>query len=270
MATARVFAFSDYRDYVRSQVETASESWGLITQLAKAAGCQRSYFSRVLSGQVHLTPDHAYALCAHWKLPPDETEGFLCLLEASRASSPQFKNHLKSKFLKLKRTNENLSNRLAKPKLEPGERENTYYSSWQWAALHIASSIPALQTAGALAQHLQIPLPVVRATLNRLEAYGLVKQETPGRWVHHSSELHVSSSSALVTQHHSNWRHRALLDSQLGRKDSIHYTMVQSMSLSAYESIRQKLLEFIDESVQIGGPSDSEELVCLTCDFYRT
>ncbi len=264
-----LFIFDDYKDYLRHRVENEPENWGLITRLAKAAGCQRSYLSRVMKGSVQLTPDQAFGLCAHWKLPPIEEEGFFCLVEISRSASPRFQAHLRAKFLALKRKHEDLGMRLAKSSLEPGEKEANYYSSWHWAALHIACSIEKLQTAQALAQSLQIPLSLVKKTLSRLESYGLVKQETPGRWVYRTSELHVPATSPLVTQHHSNWRQRALIDTQLRHEDSIHYTMVQSMNSVAFEAIRQKLLQFIDESTRIGGPSEPNELTCLTCDFFR-
>lgn len=51
--------------------------------------------------------------------------------------------------------------------------------------------------------------------------------------------------------------------------DEIPYTMVQSMTVPAAEKIKQRLLEFIDESRKITGPSKEEELICITCDLFR-
>lgn len=268
MKAVSVFSFRDYKEYLKNRIRHEPESWGLITRLAKAAGCQRTYLSRALNGPTHLTPDQVFGLSAYWQLSPDETEGLFALLEIGRTASASYRAHLESKFAGLKRRSESLSRRMKKARLPGEEHESTYYSSWHWCAVHILVSIPEFQTPGVIARKLGISEELVLTTLQKLEAFGLVKKLANGKWVYGSAELYLPGHSPLIAQHHANWRARAVLDSQLKRPETVHYTMVQSMSVAVREQLRLKMLEFIAESAKIAGPSDPEVSVCIACDFF--
>ena len=60
----RIFEFNSYKSYLSHYIETSGRR-GLISELAKAAGCTHSYLSQVLNGKPELTPDHAWALADH-------------------------------------------------------------------------------------------------------------------------------------------------------------------------------------------------------------
>ena len=263
-----VFDYSDYKDLIRGKIASTQESWGLISKMAKAAGCQRSYLSKVLSGSIHLTPDHAYGLCDFWGFTQTQSDYFLLLLEKDRAASKKYRTHIEHRIAVIKRENENLAKRLQRPRVEAGEKELTYYSAWHWTALHILSSIPAFQTIKAMSSRLQLPEELVRHSLEKMQEHGLVRQEK-GHWKFSSTEFHIPRESLLVGLHHNNWRQRAVLNAQQLDHESVHYTVVQSMSRQTFEKIRQNMLQFIDEAAKIAGPSKEEELVCLTCDVFK-
>ncbi len=263
-----LFSHRDYKRAIHDWLDRAPESWGLITRLAEAAGCQRSFLSRVLNGPIHLTPDHGYGICALWELSESETEYFMAMLEHARSGSAGHRAHLESKLDRLRREHERLQNLVDRPTVSAGERESLYYSAWHWSAIHILVSIPGHQTVAAIARRLQLPEPLVEATLARLESFGFVCREA-GRWRYAPSEIHVPSDSPWVSAHHANWRQRAVLDAQSNSPQSVHFTVVQSMSAKSLDRIRKMLLEFIEQSAREAGPSKEEELVCLTCDLFR-
>jgi hypothetical protein len=72
-----------------------------------------------------------------------------------------------------------------------------------------------------------------------------------------------------VVTHHQNWRQQAIVHAQIFPDDGIHYTNVTSVSRSALEKLKGLVLKFIDESNQIAGPSDPEELITLTLDLFK-
>lgn len=264
-----VYGFSDYKDFLRAKISKSSTSWGLVTKLASAAQCQRSYLSRVLGADIHLTPDHAYGLCKYWELNPKETEYFITLLEKERASTIEYRRHLEGKIKDLRREQENLANRVNRPRADDqNTTDMSYYTAWFWSAIHILVSIPQYQTVEAISARLHLSPEIVRSVLLSLERLHYVSQRN-NRWWFNASEIHLPWNSPLVSLHHGNWRQRAVINSQDPTTDGLHYTVVQSISKKAFAEIKQKMLEFIDELTKIAGPSKEEELIALTCDFFR-
>jgi uncharacterized protein (TIGR02147 family) len=266
--TMKTFRSTDYKVLLRERIEHSGER-GVITKLAEAAGCQRSYLSQVLNTHVHLTPDQALGVAEFFGFNEDETTYFLALVDHARASSPALRARLKRICDSLRKKHEDLESRLETPVIQASEQDLVYYSTWVPAAVHIAVSIPDLQTPAALAHHLQLPEALIEATLHTLEQMQLVKRKGT-RWVYAGAERHLSKRSALVPLHHSNWRQRAIVSSQAQVTDAYHYTGISSVSRQDYQEIKDRLLEVTEKiRIQISS-SREEELVCLNIDFFRS
>ena len=261
-----VFESSDYKAYLNKLVE--SSSWGAVSRLADAAGCQRSYFSKVLNGPIHLTTDHASGLCDYLEFSEKESDYFIALLELGRAATPAYRKRIQKKLKTLKDEHENLTSRLERAPVKMGEKEMLYYSAWYFSAIHILVSIPEYQSTDAICKRLQLNSSIVLAALELLSSFGFVKQNGK-MWTYAGSELHVPNNSPLVQLHHNNWRQRAITDAQSNKAGVVHFTAVQSVSKEVAEVIKSSALEFIETSIRLAGPSSSEEMVCLTLDFFR-
>jgi hypothetical protein len=72
-----------------------------------------------------------------------------------------------------------------------------------------------------------------------------------------------------VAFHHGNWRTRAILDAQKRNPESVHYTVVQSLDQKAFEEIRQKIIQLIEDANRIARPAKEERLICFTTDFFE-
>jgi Domain of unknown function (DUF4423) len=264
---ASVFEFRDYRKYLAARADAAEER-GVISRLAEAAQCQPSHMSRVLSLQLHLTPDQAFRVAEFWRLDEDERTYFLKLVEYDRSGDHRYRAHLAQELADLKTRQEDLAARLDRPKIGSAEQEMKYYSSWHWSAVHVITSIPRFQTPAAIATRLGLPEPVVLQTLKTLETFGLVTHARD-RWIFVPAHHHLPKTSPLNAGQHANWRSRAVLDSQNPASDGVHYTVVQSVSKADFEKIKQLVLDTIDQYARVAGPSKEEELVTLAVDFFR-
>ncbi|MFL5814717.1 MAG: TIGR02147 family protein [Bdellovibrionia bacterium] len=269
MDAPSIFSYQDYRDFLQALISSQSESWGLITKMAKAAQCQRPYLSKVLKGEAQLTPSQAFGLAKFWKLNGSETEYFLGLLEAERAGSGDYREYIQRKNSALRKSQEDLSKRVNRKSAPIAQDEVTYYSAWHWSAIHILVSIPEFQTVDAIARKLSLSTSIVESTLKRLEEYGFVKKES-SRWKYDASERHISKNSPLSALHHANWRNRAVLDAQDPAQDSVHFTVVQTLSRADYQHLKQMLLDFIERTSRVAGPSNPEEMMCLSCDLFKS
>ena len=246
----------------------SAEQWGAISKMAAAAGCQRSHLSRVISGKVHLTPEQADGLAEYWRLNEAEGEYFLYLLEFARAGTKGLRQRIQRKIQRLKKEQEDLSERLRQPSLGVEEREIVYYSAWHWSAIHIIVSIPEYQTVTSISRRLTMPETLVRYCLEQLERFGLVRREGE-RWKFSSHTIHLPRRSPLIGTHHNNWRARASLKSHDPGSDGVHYTVVQSVSQRDYLKIKELLLAVIDDYSKIAAPSKEEELISFSCDVFR-
>ncbi len=263
-----VYGFDDYREYMKAQIAASDSEWGLISRMAEAAHFQRSQLSRVLSGHLQLTMDQAFGLSEFWKLEESEHAFFLKLVEFARAGQKRYRDRLAADLKRMLKEHENIAARLKQPPIQIGEVESFYYSSWYWTALHILVSIPEFHTPKQIAERLSLPIRKVNDCLERLHKFDLIKFSS-GRWSFNAQTTHLPKSSPFISIHHSNWRQRAVVDSQSQDSDGIHYTMVQSLSESDVQKIKQLLLHTIDGYNRLAGPSKEEELVCFTCDFFR-
>lgn len=77
------------------------------------------------------------------------------------------------------------------------------------------------------------------------------------------------TSLPWIATHHSNWRMQALNDLPQRKAESIHYSVVQSLSEEDAETLRFWVVEWVEEFKRKAGPSNPEELVCLNVDFFR-
>jgi uncharacterized protein (TIGR02147 family) len=262
-----LFSFHDYKDYIRQKIQESEAQWGLISRLATAAGCQRSYLSRVLSSEIHLTSDHLFRLARFWRLADDETDFFLLLLDREKAASPELRENLEGKIRARRREFEDLQKRVNRPRVAYGDKDLRYYAAWYVSAMHILVSIPRFQTADAIARALQLDARTVQDTLRFLETNGFVARDG-ARWAYRAGEQHVPRDSPLVSMHHNNWRARAVLDAQRTAGDGLHFTAVQSIDRRAWELLREKILAHIEEFSRIAAPAKEERLVCFSCDFF--
>lgn len=259
------FEFTDYKAYLRAR---ANAEWGAISKLADAAGCQRSYLSRVLGSEVHLTMDQAFGISEYLKLSENECSYFLGLVEMARAGTPGYRRRLEANLKRLRHEYNDLQKRVARPAAAQSAKEFTYYSTWIYSAVHIIASIPEYQTSATIAKRLQLPVEMVERTLNELQEWGLTKFQDR-RWRFGDQEIHVTKASPLSVLHHTNWRQRAVLDAQIGAADSIHFSVVQSVDRAAWKHIRAQLLLFIEDAARVARPSQEEILICLATDLFE-
>ena len=103
-----------------------------------------------------------------------EKQYFCLLVELARCGTPKLRNYINQKLKQLKEENENLSHRTGKKKIEPGIREQLYYSNWIYSAVHILTLIPDYQNIEAISQHLGVNQNKINEVLCDLERHQFV------------------------------------------------------------------------------------------------
>ena len=257
-----ILDFDDYKLYLRHVVNNKKR--GIISRLAEAAGCQRSYLSQALSTHVHLTSDHLYGIGLFLQLNNDEIDLLLLLLEKEKASSQPYQLKVKEKIEKVKTRALRLSKKVGTKQSQ--KISNKYYSVWYYAALHVATSMEKLKSDIDFSHYLNLPQGLIQSCLRELEQWGLVKYKGDS-WVYvGESSVHLPDSSFLNRINHINWRNW-LLSQPLRPTENVHYTSVFTTSKEDVMNLRRELLSFISKQRQKIAKSGSEELISFCCDY---
>lgn len=258
-----IYGFDDYKEYLNSLVE--SQPRGTISRMAAAAGCQRSYFSQVLTSHVNLTSDQVYNLSMALQLCHLEQEYFLLLLEKAKAATFSYKTRVVDKINEIKAVVSRLSDQIG-DEIQQEVINQKYYSTWYYSAIHIATSIDVLKTEKDFANFFGLPPNVVQEALNDLRIWNLIKLEK-GSWNYNQAyQLHLKDNSLLNQMNHTNWR-SCLLSKPIIPEKNINYTSVFTVSKKDAHQLKLKLLDFIKEQRSEISASSSEELMVFNCDF---
>lgn len=264
---AEIYQFNDFRRFVLSQVTRHSGVRGYQGKLAHAARCQPSYFSRMINGKATLNGDQAMGLALFWQLDEKETDYLLLLLELEHTQFGPMKSRIRAKLERIRAPAPDLADRFNTAGLPDSHAAETYYSAWQWMAIHLITGISRYRTSQAIAGRLNLPAEHVESVLGKLAEMKLMDRGPTG-WKLPDGHTHLPKTSALTTINHLNWRQKALTDVSTQRKDSLHYTSVQTHSTEDFYKIRDVFLESIDRSRNLVAPSKNEELSCICIDFF--
>ena len=263
-----VFDFDDYRQFLQHKRGENGHLRGFQSKMAAAAGCQRAYLSQVLNGHVQLTPDHAMGLARLFCLGDSELEYFMDLVNKERARSHQLKDWTERRLKSQRAARTNISRRFGASAFVENQDAVNYYAHWYMSAIHILVGIPNFRTASQISARLGLSFDVASEALARLEKMQLV--ESRGKsWFRTTESVHLSKNSPMNTVNHMNWRHRSVAAIQANRDDELHYTAIHSLGVKDADRIKKMLVECLDGTRAVVAPSPDEELVCLTCDFFR-
>jgi uncharacterized protein (TIGR02147 family) len=262
-----VFDFKSYKDFLTT---LCHQERGLLSRLAEAAECQKSYLSACLNGKSQLTLDHALGIAEYLQFTDAEQDYLFVLVEKERATGIKLRRKLEVKLKDLSREAYKLKNQQNSSIVISGADSGlgNYYASWLPTALHTLTSIDRYQSLSQLSKRLQLTPEAAQFFINQLKELDLVKQVgTNYRW--NSGNIHLADDSSWISTHHLNWRFRAIDNFQRRDPESTHYTAIQSMSESDFELLKKKIAHFIKDFNKVSDPSTPEEAFCFNIDFFK-
>lgn len=261
------YNFKNYKEYLKSYLEK-NKSKGIVSQVAAACGCDRTYLSQVFSGKAELTPDHIIQFCESYSLSDSESQYLLLLLLRDRSASAIAKRRLQKQLDDLKQKSQALSHQVSEKEAlhKISETQRTlYYSSWLYGAVHTLTSIPSLQTASAIAEKLNIATPAASRILKELVEMNVV-EKNGDKFVHSGHDIYLPSECPQSYSNHFSWRMRAVERTFV--KDDIHYTVAFSISKNDVEKLRLQIIELIEKQRKSVRESGTETAVAFCCDFF--
>ncbi len=264
-----VYDFSDYRAYLRSQLNRGNRARkGALGALASALPCQSSYLSRVMSGRADLSAEQADSAARHFGLSTEESYFFLLLVQLARAGTPSLRSQYQRRISQLLDERLDLQKRVGVKQTLSKADEAIYYSLWVYSAVHVMSGIPRLQSKQMMARELGLPLARISEILEFLISVNLVKGEPDGRFSTGIGKIHLQKHSPMIIRHHSNWRNQALRSLESGSEDGIHYSVLLNTSKKDEAKLRASIAQFIEEFMRVAHTSPDEVTNCFALDFF--
>lgn len=262
-----LYEYQDYRLYLRDKLQRLSLR-GAQSKLAEAIRCQPTYVTLVLQEKSHLSQEQAMLASEFLGHSDLETEYFLTLLQWDRAGSDKLKSFYLGKLKELKSQSGKIGRRIKPQRTLSAEHQALYYSSWAFAAIHMAVTISELQDRHQIAKQLNLPVKNVTRVLDGLLEMRLISNDG-GRLKPAEKEIWIGGESFNKIQHHTNWRNRAIASLDSESENELHYSAVVTLSQSDLPRVREVLLNAIKQNVEIIKSSKSEdELFCFTLDLF--
>ncbi len=263
----RLYDFCNYKPYLLFLAKNSSEKRGYKSRLAKAIGCQSAYLSQVLHGNPDLTLEQAENANQFLHHTPQESRFFIFLVLKERSGTVALRRQFQLQIEEIQAQMTEVSARLAQQTTLSPEDQAIYYSSWIFAAIHLAVSIPRLQTQEQIAEELNLPLQTVSQAFDFLQRRGLVVREQ-GRFKFGPSRIFLGKDSPHLPKHHLNWRLQAIDSLDRIQDTDLHYSSVFTLSKEDVILLKGKFLEFIKDNLKVIQASKEESLYSFNMDFF--
>ncbi len=261
-----IYNYTDYKPYIVATLKLRGH--GAKKAFAEAAEIQESFFSQVLHAKADLSLEQADKANKFFGHTNDESHFFLILVQRSRAGTVSLKNYFNKLIQEILEKKKNLKEQVKAKSNVSDEHRERFYSSWQFAAVQIATSVKEFQTIKAIAQKLGIGEKRVAEILEFLLSAGLVVRKND-HFDMGTQSTHLGKDSPLVFKHHANWRLQTLKKLEEQNDENFHYSTVMSLSPEAVEQIKNLLVKTVKGSNEAMESSKEELLYGLGMDFYE-
>jgi uncharacterized protein (TIGR02147 family) len=263
-----LFEFDNYLEFLKNYFASEFAKKGAKSAFAKACGIQTSYLSQIFAGKTQLSPEQALRGSEYLELNALETQYFVLLVQKARAGSVDFKKFCDNQLAGLRAEQSKLSARLEKTSKLSEQASQKYYSSWIYRAIHMIFSLPHVHTLKEATELLNEDPDLVSEAAEFLMSEGMIVK-TPEGYETRPAQIHLSSDSPLIRQHHTNWRVKSLASIQKNDSKDLHYSVTFTLSQKDADRIRENLLQVVRDNLKIVAPSPEEVMYTTTLDFFK-
>jgi uncharacterized protein (TIGR02147 family) len=264
-----VYNFTDIRSLLKTFIsELPRKGRGEGTKIARRLGVSTTLVSQVLAGDKHFTPEQTRILCEHLGLSGGEADYLMFLGQMDRAGTQELRRYWKSKLEELRKRGQKVSNRVkAKRVLDDRERA-VFYSNPLYSAIRLFTSVGTEgKSLAEICERFEISHGKAAEIVNFLVECGLCVEKRD-RFSMGAQSTHLEQGSPHLLKHHSNWRIRALRQSEDLLESELMYTAPVSLSRADFAALREEMVEFIKKVLAKVHASPAEEIACFNLDFF--
>ena len=264
-----VFSFISIKGLLKDRIsKLPKKGRGEITRIADHLRVSPTLISHVVSGEKNLTAEQGQALVSYLGLIGLEADYFIFLLQYERAGSADAKTYWKNKLEETRLNSLKLSNRLQSEKKLSEEQRSIFYSSPIYMLVRLYTSVGDRgKTSIEIAQRFGLSNLRCAEILKFLVDGGLC-DEKEGYYTMGAQTMHLSKNSPHLLRFQTDWRMRALHQSEDLSDVELMFTAPVSLSKKDFEVLREEIVLFIKSFLKTVHNSPAEEVACLNLDFF--
>lgn len=262
-----IYSFKNYKDFIK---EYLSENKKISRKvISEKLNCQASFISQVLNNDLNFSIEQAFKLTESFNLNKSESDFFILLVNFERAGTQDLKEYYKQKMDEFIVEERSIANKINLKTDLNEEFYNEYFGSWHYAAIHVfLMSDKSSYGISEIALRFGISNDLAEKVILFLEDYGLVEAKNYNYFAT-VKRIHLDKSSHLITQHHKNWRLKAV-DScfDTSNKSNTHYSSIITIKKADKEIINNIIFKSLKEIEDVIDDSEAESLSVLNIDFF--
>lgn len=265
-----VFEYSDYKRFLDDWLTAQPRGGhGLKSKLATSLKCRLAYVSRVLHGDANLSAEQALRAARFIGLARVETKYFRVMADRARSETAELKDVLDAELREIRKLAGSTRERLGLEDALDAVAESEYYASWQVSAVHLALTIPELDTREALSKSLKLPIERIGEILSCLIRCRVVAETSGGRLRVLRQLLHGDPRSPSARRHLANWRLKALDEVQFYEASHLHYSATVSLSAKDFDNVREILASALEKMANVVQASPEEQVAAINIDWFN-
>lgn len=263
-----IFEYTNYKKWVNDRIAAMPKSGrGQYQRIVERLSTNSSIVTQIFRGDRELTPEQAVLLSEHFGLSKWERQYLLLLVNYSRAGTHRYKKILEEEIKNMQDRAREIMSHVPQIHELSDSAKSILYSNWYYLGVWSLSAIPDFSAPEVMAQRLKISISRVMEALEFLTTHGLVREEE-GKYQVGPTMVHLESGSPQLPRHHQNWRNRALIRYENPSEYDACYTAPITVSKKDAVVLRQKVVNFISDTLKLVAESPSEELFCLCIDWF--
>lgn len=263
-----LFDFKNYKDFVLFWVRSQPKAGhGQFKRIAEYLGVGSVLISQIFNGDRELSTEQALELAEFFNLLEIEKKYFVLLVRKARAGSKKLRDHIESEIQEVLSQSKKLKERIKTKSELSNEDQATFYSSWHYSALRLATDIPSMRNLKSLAEHFSLDIEMVKASMEFLIERGLCVLEN-GELKMGPRIVFLASESPHIQARQMSWRLKAMDQMGLKDKEDLFFTCPLVCSAETKQILRNKIIALVNEVIKEVKESPSEELSCLNIDWF--
>jgi uncharacterized protein (TIGR02147 family) len=264
-----IFNFEQSNEYLRFYIDQLpKKGWGEIRKISQHLGISTTLVSHVLSGKKQFTSEQSQALVDYLGLIDLEAEYFMYLVQHERSGSEKLRKFWRAKLVEIKEKSLNLSQRIPRQRQLTENEKAIYYSSSMYVLLRLYTSLDGPgKTLSEISQRFDLSSKKCSEILRFLIDCGLCIEKN-GYYKMGEQNTHLERSSPHLIRFQTDWRMRAIQKGEKLSEQEMMFTGPVSLSKKDFKILREKIVLFIKDYLEIVRDSPAEEVACLNIDFF--
>ncbi len=268
------YAYSDYKKCCRDVLQAKRKSLGArftYEKMAKACGIQKTYLSRVLNGDAHLSDDQLYHAAQFLGFGKEERRFLGLLLDFQKSTSEARRAELKEEIDEIKARKVRSEAYLTSAKVEAGAGADlaSYFLDPAVLLTHMFLAIPRFRANPQLIrEQLRLTGETFARVLTKLEELGMVSLTKDGYQLVRES-LHLPSDSPLYPAYRMLQRMKSVERMQsLDQQQSYNFSVLFTADEKARNTIRTRFLELLKDVEGVAGEAADQEVYQMNFDLF--